>query len=162
MTSIAVTVQHSACLMFAGSFKPAYSLSVHALPSQVQTVTNKRNLILIQQHLEAALRVPASRGVVRFVGVPEECMGIGGKTVAGVLAEVHERAGRGMSSPTTESLEARVQRRKTMRVCQGIPIRLEAILTTVTLAGILKTQARDNIDSQWHWYPSYRSCWAKA
>jgi hypothetical protein len=99
--------------MFAGSFKPAYSLSIHALPSQIQTVTNKRNMLLLQAHLETTLRVPASRGVVRFVGVSEECMGSGGKTVAGVLAEIHERAG---SSPTAESLDARVQRRKTLRV----------------------------------------------
>lgn len=100
-----------------GTFEPAYTLAVHALPSQVQTVTNKRNLMLIQSHLEITLKVPQARGVVRFVGVPEECLGCGGKTVAGVLAEVHEKAAAStaVGGAAGESAEARMQRRRTIK-----------------------------------------------
>lgn len=100
-------------MFFAGSFEPAYIIAIHALPSLVQTVTNKRNLVLVQRHLEEKLRIPVSRGLVRFVGVPEECLGSGGKTVAGELA--------GLTETAPESLEGRIQRRKTMRVCLNLP-----------------------------------------
>lgn len=107
-------------MYLAGTFDPAYTLAVHALPSQVQTVTNKRNLMLIQSHLEMALKVAQARGVVRFVGVPEECLGCDGKTVAGVLAAVQERAAAMVAgtvgAAVGESPEASVQRRRTTRV----------------------------------------------
>lgn len=116
-TCIAITLQHGMCMYLAGTFEPSYTLAVYALPSQVQTVTNKRNLMLIQGHLETALQVPQARGLVRFVGVPEECHGCGGKTVAGVLTEVQERAAAAaMGAAAGETLEERMQRRRTIRV----------------------------------------------
>lgn len=88
VTSIAISLQPGVCMQVAGSFASAYAMSIHALPSQVQTATNKRNTALIQQHLEQALRVLPARGLVRFVAVPEECLGSNGKTVASELAEL--------------------------------------------------------------------------
>ncbi|KAH7144050.1 Tautomerase/MIF superfamily [Dactylonectria macrodidyma] len=88
MSSIVVTLRHSACIFFGGSCDPAYTMTVEALSSLVQPATNKRNVALLQQHMEQALGVPASRGYVRFVAMTEECSGWQGKTVAGKIAEV--------------------------------------------------------------------------
>ncbi|KAK7935408.1 hypothetical protein PG985_000903 [Apiospora marii] len=88
MSSVVVNVQHSMCIMFGGSFEPAYTLTIHALPSLVQPTTNKRNAALMQTHIQDTLGVPASRGYVRFEATPEANMAYGGKTVAGEMDDI--------------------------------------------------------------------------
>lgn len=73
--------------MFGGTFDPAYTLTIHALPCLVQPTTNKRNAALIQRHVQETLGVIKSRGYVRFVATPEENVAIGGKTVAAEIDE---------------------------------------------------------------------------
>lgn len=73
--------------MFGGSFDPAYTLTIHALPCLVQPTTNKRNAALIQRHIQETLGVTASRGHVRFVATPEENVAVGGKTIAAEIEE---------------------------------------------------------------------------
>lgn len=109
VSSIVVTLHHSACIFFGGCCDPAYILTVEALSSLVQTATNKRNVVLLQQHMEQAIGVPASRGYVRFVPMLEECSGWKGKTVAGEITEVsgHPRVG----------MENSVRWSKTSKVC---------------------------------------------
>ena len=85
MSSIIINVQHTMCMMFGGSFEPAYTLTIHALPSLVQPTTNKRNAALIQIHIQETLGVPTSRGYVRFEATPEANMACSGKTVAGEM-----------------------------------------------------------------------------
>jgi hypothetical protein len=82
MSSIIITLHHSICMLFGSTFEPAYILTIHALPSLVQPATNKRNAILIQQHLHETLGVISTRGHIRFEATPEENVAIGGKTVA--------------------------------------------------------------------------------
>ncbi|KAI1761452.1 Tautomerase/MIF [Hypoxylon sp. FL1150] len=82
ISSIAINIDHSCCMMFGGTFEPAYTLTIHALPCLVQPTTNKRNAALIQHHLVETLQVSPSRGYVRFVATPEENVAVGGKTVA--------------------------------------------------------------------------------
>ncbi|KAF7546463.1 hypothetical protein G7Z17_g8408 [Cylindrodendrum hubeiense] len=108
VSSVVVTLRHSACIFFGGCCDPAYILTVEALSSLVQPATNKRNVALLQQHMDQAIGVPASRGYVRFVPTAEECSGWKGKTVAGEIAEArgHPRVG-------AENL---VRPRKTSRV----------------------------------------------
>jgi hypothetical protein len=89
-SSILVSVAHSACLLFGGSFEPAYILTITALPSQVQTTTNKRNASLLQKILEDSLGVPASRGVVKFVAIAEENFACNGQTVASEIEELEK------------------------------------------------------------------------
>lgn len=103
-----MTVQHSICILFGGTFDPAYIMTIKALPCQVQTTTNKRNVALLQKHLDDTLRVAPTRGLVQFVAVPEECSGWNGKTVAGEIAEM---AGR------TEHYGGSTGRRSTTKVC---------------------------------------------
>ncbi|UNI21527.1 hypothetical protein JDV02_007508 [Purpureocillium takamizusanense] len=98
VTSIVVTLQHSICMLFGGSFEPAYTVTVSALPGQMQMTSNKRNVALLQAHLFQALRVPPKRGFVRFAPVTDECSGWGGKTVAGQIGEV---MGTAVKAPAT-------------------------------------------------------------
>ncbi|AEO57764.1 hypothetical protein MYCTH_2018629, partial [Thermothelomyces thermophilus ATCC 42464] len=93
VSSVVVTLHHGACLLFGGSFDPAYAMAVRALPSQLQPTTNKRNAALLQRHMEEALGVPPSRGVLRFVPIPEEHLACGGKTVAGEIEELEMGGG---------------------------------------------------------------------
>jgi hypothetical protein len=93
MSSIVVTLQHSASMVFCGTFQGAYVMSVHALPAQLQPTTNKRNAALIQKHLEDALGVKPSRGLLRFVPTPEENVARNGKTLAGEIEEGKLTAG---------------------------------------------------------------------
>lgn len=87
MSSIVINLTHGCCMMFGGSFDPAYTLTIHALPCLVQPTTNKRNAALVQRHIQETLGVIASRGYVRFVATPEDNVAIGGKTIA---AEINE------------------------------------------------------------------------
>ncbi|XXH04633.1 GTP-binding protein gtr2 [Hypoxylon texense] len=82
ISSIVINLNHGCCMMFGGTFDPAYTLTIHALPCLVQPTTNKRNAALIQQHIKETLGVITSRGYVRFVATPEENVAVGGKTIA--------------------------------------------------------------------------------
>lgn len=83
VSSIVVTLQHGACMLYGGSFDPAYVMAIFALPSQLQPTTNKRNAALIQKHMEEVLGVGATRGLLRFVPTSEEDLASNGNTVAG-------------------------------------------------------------------------------
>ncbi|KAI1465282.1 Tautomerase/MIF [Daldinia caldariorum] len=87
ISSIVINLNHGCCMMFGGSFDPAYTLTIHALACLVQPTTNKRNAALIQKHIQETLGVIASRGYVRFVATPEENVSVGGRTIA---AEINE------------------------------------------------------------------------
>ncbi|KAI9167375.1 hypothetical protein HJFPF1_03502 [Paramyrothecium foliicola] len=100
--SILVTVQHGICMLYGGSFDPAYSVVISTLPCQVQATTNKRNTSLLQKHMEQALGVPAARGLVRYIPVPEECFGKDGRTVA---ASIDDPSGSKLSEPRVDKAE---------------------------------------------------------
>ncbi|KAL8370865.1 hypothetical protein RB595_000959 [Gaeumannomyces hyphopodioides] len=93
VSSIVVSIQHGTCMMFGGTFEPAYSMTLLALPSQVQPTTNKRNAALIQSYMEEVLGVPPARGLLRFVPMPEESVAVNGKTIASEIAELAKEAG---------------------------------------------------------------------
>ncbi|KAH6624833.1 Tautomerase/MIF superfamily [Chaetomium sp. MPI-SDFR-AT-0129] len=93
VSSIVITLHHGACMFFAGSFDPAYTMSVAALATQLQPTTNKRNAALIQRHMAETLGVSPERGLVRFVPVQEEHLASGGKTVAGEVEELERKGG---------------------------------------------------------------------
>lgn len=115
LNSIVVTLQHSVHMVFSGSAEPCYVLTIQALDHHVQETTNKRNVALIQRHMEQALRVPAHRGVVRFVPVSEECFGWSGRTVAGEIWDLeHDRAPEAEEKAKSESIR-KVQKQSSSR-----------------------------------------------
>ena len=80
--SIVVTLQHGMCLLFGGSFDPAYTLTITSLPSQLKPEMNRRNTAVLQGHLRQALRVTQGRGYIRYLALTDDCMGNGGDTMA--------------------------------------------------------------------------------
>jgi len=85
MSSIFITLSHSACLLFAGTFDSAYLLTITALPSAIQATTNKRNAALLQSFMTDSLGVALDRGIVRFVGIGEEYLATNGNTILGEI-----------------------------------------------------------------------------
>ncbi|KAK4693564.1 hypothetical protein P7C71_g3865, partial [Lecanoromycetidae sp. Uapishka_2] len=85
LTSICVTLSHSACMLFGGTFDSAYILTLSALPIDLGMTTNKRNAALLQAFMADALGVAPVRGVVRFVSIPDEDLAFNGTTVLGQI-----------------------------------------------------------------------------
>ncbi|PSK51844.1 hypothetical protein B9Z65_3111 [Elsinoe australis] len=79
---VIINVDHSACLMLAGSFDPAYMLTITTTPSQLDHDINGSNTIQIQRLMHQLLSVPAHRGLLRFHAILEENVGMAGTTVA--------------------------------------------------------------------------------
>lgn len=121
LSSIAVQVQHSACIFFAGTFEPAYTLTLSALGPYIQPNTNQRNAYLLSEHLEEALGVPPPRGLIRFVAMPEENVALNGKTLAQSLDE--EANGNGSMGIINEEQPASFSRRRRLSVKVGIRLR---------------------------------------
>ncbi|KAK2062854.1 macrophage migration inhibitory factor [Colletotrichum caudatum] len=115
VSSIVVNLQHGACMLFGGTFEPAYTMSIHALPLEVGITKNKRNSALLQKHLQEALGVQPARGYIKFVEVPADCMAVNGKTTASRISEVTgeeeetiaERRARNRKSISTKSMSFR-------------------------------------------------------
>ncbi|KAG8161889.1 hypothetical protein KVR01_008876 [Diaporthe batatas] len=114
LSSIAVRLQHSACILFAGTFEPAYTLTLSALAPYIQPSTNQRNAYLLSEHLEEALGVPPPRGLIRFVAMPDENVALNGKTLAQSLDE--EANGNGSMGVIDEEQPASFARRKRLSV----------------------------------------------
>ena len=85
-----VTVTHSCCMLFGGNFDPAYSLTITALGSQLQPVTNKRNASLLAKAMEEGLGVPANRGIIRFMAISEDNFATDGKTITGGIEDLEK------------------------------------------------------------------------
>lgn len=103
-------------------------MTITALPSQVQPVTNKRNATLLQKGMEEALGVPSSRGIIRFVAVAEENLATNGKTVLGEIEELQKEAG----EPVRLGREtSKSTKRKSMRSIKGSKRASTPLLRTV-------------------------------
>ncbi|EKG12501.1 Macrophage migration inhibitory factor [Macrophomina phaseolina MS6] len=88
---VMVNLDHSACLLLGGSFEPAYILTITALSSQLQPVTNKRNAAMLQSFLREILGVPAARGIVKFQAIDEANLATDGRTVLGEIEREERR-----------------------------------------------------------------------
>jgi len=104
-SSIVVTVAHSCCMLFGGNFDPAYTLTITALGSQLQPVTNKRNASLLAKVMEEALGVVPNRGIIRFLAIPEENLATDGRTIAGEIEELEKE-----TADTNTSLQRSLSR----------------------------------------------------
>ncbi|KAG4437297.1 hypothetical protein IFR05_007235 [Cadophora sp. M221] len=120
--SIVVTLTHSLCLLFGGNFDPAYTLTITALPSQLQPVTNKRNAALLGTHMQESLSVAPRRGVINFIAIAEENLANDGKTVSGEIEDLEKETSesntslqRSLSRGTTKS-----RKRQSMKSLRGV------------------------------------------
>jgi hypothetical protein len=120
--------------MMAGSFEPAYLLTITAIPSELQPVTNKRNAYLIQHFIADTLHVPSSRGVIRFQELPEQKLGTNGSTVAGEIerlekaqAEDNNGLGRSMTSKSSRKSLLGEKRKSLLSRAEPKPDELERV-----------------------------------
>lgn len=111
-SSIFITLDHSACLLFAGTFDSAYILTITALPSQIQSTTNKRNAALLQTFMTESLGVSADRGIVRFSPVAEENLATNGTTVLGEIENLRKTSDEGDSNTITGDFLGRSKSRR--------------------------------------------------
>ena len=114
VSSIVVCLQHGACMLFGGTFDPAYVMTISALPSQVMPVTNKRNAALVQKHMEEAIGVSPARGFLRFVATTEENVACNGRTMAGEIEDLEKEKSIG-GIATTDDATSIVSRRSKAR-----------------------------------------------
>ncbi|KAL2006830.1 hypothetical protein VTN00DRAFT_9498 [Thermoascus crustaceus] len=109
--SILVTVEQNACLLFGSSPAPAYLLTVSALAFLFAPVTNLRNTILIQSAMQEILRIPPSRGVVRYMPLAEENFATNGTTVLGEIEKL-ERSSQDDYPGVLKSISRSMSRRR--------------------------------------------------
>lgn len=91
-TSVMVTIQQEACLIFGNAAVPAYLMTVTALPGLIAPVSNLRNTALIQTALQELLHIAPNRGVVIYVPIPEENFATNGVTALGEINRLEHQA----------------------------------------------------------------------
>ena len=77
-------------MLFGGNFDPAYTLTITAVNSQLQPVTNKRNASLLAKAMEEGLGVAPNRGVIKFLALSEDNLATSGKTITGEIEELEK------------------------------------------------------------------------
>jgi Mg-chelatase subunit ChlI len=109
-------------MLFGGNFDPAYSLTITALGSQLQPVTNKRNAALLAKALQESLGVSPERGMIKFTPIAEENMATDGKTITGMIEDLEKatsETGSGLQRPPSRSA-MKSKRRPSMKSLRGM------------------------------------------
>lgn len=91
-SSMLVTLEQNAGLQFGDGPQPAYLVKVTALPNQIAPVTNLRNTVLIQSVLLEILRIPADRGVIVYLPIPEDNFATNGATTMREMARLQQQS----------------------------------------------------------------------
>jgi hypothetical protein len=107
-----VTLAHSCCLLFGGNFDPAYTLTINALQTQLQPVTNKRNAVLLAKAMEEGLGVGPERGLIKFCPIAEENMALSGRTLAQEIEDLEKENGESSNIGSTSMKEKRQSKRR--------------------------------------------------
>lgn len=97
-SSIIVSLSHSCCMLYGGTFDPAYTLTITALGSQLQPVTNKRNAALLAKHIDEGMGVDPKRGVIKFLASTEDNLAVDGKTMTLEIEELERETAENNSS----------------------------------------------------------------
>jgi hypothetical protein len=104
-------------MLFGGNFDPAYTLTITAVNSQLQPVTNKRNATLLAKAMEEGLGVAPNRGVIKFLAMSEDNLATDGKTITGEIEELEKEHAENNSSlqRSLSKSTAQTKRRQSMR-----------------------------------------------
>lgn len=90
-------------------------MTITAVPSQLQPVTNKRNAGLLSKSMEESLGVAPERGVIKFVPIPEENFATNGNTVAGAIEELDKQIAEENGVGLKHSLSVSRSKRQSLR-----------------------------------------------
>ncbi|KAF2032044.1 Tautomerase/MIF [Setomelanomma holmii] len=114
--SVTLELQHSTCLLFNGSFEPAYLLTITALPSESRRRSNMENAMVMQDFLAKTMMVSPDRGIVSFKTIEADHLAVNGTTIRGESDRLAQDT-RQLSSHNTQLLEEKLQqsRRFTLR-----------------------------------------------
>ena len=124
-------------------------MTITALQSQLQPVTNKRNAALIQKAMEDALGVVPDRGLIKFMPIAEENLATNGKTVAGEIEDL-ERATSEDNSSIRRTLSRSKKRHSTkslrnLKISSPLPTHDEQMTPPVSAQGIVNIQGTPSI-----------------
>ncbi|KAF2673233.1 hypothetical protein BT63DRAFT_150642 [Microthyrium microscopicum] len=117
--SVMITITHSACLMYGGTFEPAYFLNMSAVEAHCQAATNKRNSALTQAFLSEVLGVTPDRGVVKFSPIREDCLATNGRTVSGEIDKLEDQNSGGLRKAISNAKRKSVSARKSTIEANG-------------------------------------------
>lgn len=83
-------------------------------------MTNRRNAALLQKSLQEALHVDPSRGIIKFLQLPEDSYANNGQTYAGEIDDLEHRANQdskkeGQSRPSSKSGDRTSKKRNSIR-----------------------------------------------
>ena len=124
-TSVLVTVDQNADLLFGTTHGPAYLLKVTALSCLITPLTNLRNTSLIQSTIQGLFGIPPDKGVVIFNPVGEDNLATNGKT----SREEIDRIERSDQSPSFfKSISRSMSRRMKTSSGNSVPLPLGAIM----------------------------------
>ncbi|KAG6040533.1 hypothetical protein E4U41_000246 [Claviceps citrina] len=124
LSSIVVSLQHGICLLYGGSFDPAYILTIAGRPDQIM---DKRNVAVFQDHLQQAIRVAPARGLVQFVATAEDCVNLGVGAVTGAMPSAAAAAAAARPPSTVEGRGSELRQVKVRMVhdadlfCVAVP-----------------------------------------
>jgi len=90
-------------------------MTITAVQSQLQPVTNKRNAALLAKSMEESLGVAPERGLIKFVPIPEENFATGGMTLAGAIDELDKQIAEENGVSVKHSLSVSRNKRHSMR-----------------------------------------------
>lgn len=107
-TSIMLTIDENANLLFCTTTSPAYLLKISAMSSLIGHLTNIRHTTLIQGHMQDMFGITPDKGVVIFSPVEDENLATGGTTARGG----YELLGRVERSPSIFSTISRSMSRR--------------------------------------------------
>lgn len=79
--SIGVIMNHGTCMLFEDSLQAACIVTIHALPFNLQAITNNKVTSTLTNYLKTLIRVVPRRIAIRFVAVEEHMFGMFGLTV---------------------------------------------------------------------------------
>lgn len=79
--NIMIVARPNVHIMMAASTEPAYLVTITALPSEIASIKNLRTVMIVQDFLAEALRIPANRGIIKFHPVQEDELGSNKTTV---------------------------------------------------------------------------------
>jgi len=91
-SSIVLTVQHTSCLLFGGSFDPAYVVTVSSIRQYLEPVFNSDNAAALQNHLQESIGVLPGRGLVKFEILAESNIATNGTTLRDEITFLEKKA----------------------------------------------------------------------
>ncbi|KAJ5458663.1 Tautomerase [Penicillium sp. IBT 31633x] len=126
-TSMLVTINQNADLLFGTTSGPAYLLKISALSSLIGPLTNLRNTSLIQSTIQDLIGIPPDKGVIIYTPVSEDNLATNGTTAR---AEIDRLERIDSNSPSIlKSISRSMSRRIKSSSGNSAPLSLASVMS---------------------------------